>query len=389
MNELLQALRPLAVELPESGILKAINYGRDRPGLIAFWAGEGDLPTPDFISEAAIQALREGHTFYTYQRGIPKLRQAIADYLKRHFQAAVEAERVIVTGSGMQAILLTMQALVGSGDEIVVISPVWPNVFSAIQMQGAITKAVTLEPRGGEWRLDLDRLFDVCSPKTRALLINTPNNPTGWIMSEADMLQVCDFARARGLWIVADEVYSHFVYDNSRVTSFLEIMEPEEKLIVTNTFSKNWSMTGWRVGWVVIPKSEALAQVYENLVQYNNSGVPAFLQYGCLTAISDGDQYIKKLVERCHQGRDIVCNRLSELPNVRLIPPRGAFYLFFQVEGEDDSTALAFRMIDKANVGLAPGAAFGPGGEGFMRICFAASHPTLLAGVERLVEALT
>ncbi len=207
-------------------------------------------------------------------------------------------------------------------------------------------------------------------------------------MSEADMLQVCDFARERGLWIVADEVYSQFVYDSSRVTSFLEIMEPGEKLIVTNTFSKNWSMTGWRVGWVVIPKSEALAQVYENLVQYNNSGVPAFLQYGCLTAIRDGDQYIKELVERCHQGRDIVCNRLSELPNVHLIPPRGAFYLFFQVEGEDDSTAFALRMIDKANVGLAPGAAFGPGGEGFLRICFAASHPTLSAGVERLVAAL-
>jgi aspartate/methionine/tyrosine aminotransferase len=388
MNEWLHALRPMATELPESGILKAINYGRNRPGLIPFWAGEGDLPTPDFISEAAIQALREGHTFYTYQRGIPKLRQAIADYLQRHFQVAVEAERVIVTGSGMQAILLTMQALVGSGDEIVVISPVWPNIFAAIQMQGAIARPVTLEPRGEEWRLDLERLFSACGSKTRAMLINTPNNPTGWVMSEDDMLRVCDFARERDLWIVADEVYSQFVYDSPRVTSFLEIMEPEEKLIITNTFSKNWSMTGWRVGWVVIPKSEALAQVYENLVQYNNSGVPAFLQYGCLTAISDGDQYIKKLVERCHQGRDIVCSRLSELQNVHLIPPRGAFYLFFQVDGEDDSTAFALRMIDKANVGLAPGAAFGPGGEGSVRICFAASHPTLREGVDRLVAAL-
>jgi aspartate/methionine/tyrosine aminotransferase len=389
MNEWLTALRPMAAELPESGIVKVINYGRERPGLIPFWAGEGDLPTPDFISEAAIRALREGHTFYTYQRGIPPLRQAIADYLQRHFAVVVDAERVIVTGSGMQAILLTMQALLGPGDEIVVISPVWPNIFAAIQMQGAIAKPAILKPCTDEWRLDLERLFAACGPKTRALFINTPNNPTGWVMSQADMLRVRDFARERDLWIVADEVYGQFVYDRPRVTSFLELMEPEEKLIVTNTFSKNWSMTGWRVGWVVIPSSEAFAQVYENLVQYNTSGSPAFLQYGCLTAISKGDEYVRNLVERCRQGRDLVCAYLSELPNVRLIRPCGAFYLFFQVEGEADSTAFALHMVDKANVGLAPGAAFGPGGEGFMRLCFAASHATLRTGVERLVAALT
>jgi aspartate/methionine/tyrosine aminotransferase len=378
----------MAASLPESGIVKVMNYGRAKPGLIPFWAGEGDLPTPDFISEAAVRALREGHTFYTYQRGIPPLRQAIADYLKRHFEVAVEAERVIVTGSGMQAILMTIEALVGPGDEVVVISPVWPNIFAAIQMQGAITKAVPLQQCEEEWRLDHERLFAACGPNTRVLFINTPNNPTGWVMSSADMLQVRDFARERGLWIVADEVYGQFVYDRPRATSFLEIMEPEEKLIVTNTFSKNWSMTGWRVGWVVIPRSEAVAQVYENLVQYNTSGVPAFLQYGCVTAITEGDQYLRNLVERCRQGREIVCDGLSELSNVHLIRPQGAFYLFFQVQGEDDSSAFAFRMVDKANVGLAPGIAFGPGGEAFMRICFAASHASLRTGVERLAAAL-
>lgn len=388
MNELQPALRPMAAALPESGIVKVINYGRERPGLIPFWAGEGDLPTPDFICEAAIRALREGHTFYTYQRGIPRLRQAIADYLRRRFEVAVEADRVIVTGSGMQAILLTIQALVGPDEEIVIISPVWPNVFAAIQMQEAVAKSVILEPCGDEWRLDLERLFAACGPRTRALFINTPNNPTGWVMNEADMLRVCDFAREHGLWIVADEVYSQFVYDRPRVTSFLEIMERDDKLIVTNTFSKNWSMTGWRVGWVVIPKSEALAQIYENLIQYNTSGVPAFLQYGCATAISEGDDYLRDLVERCREGREIVCDRLAELPNVHLIRPDGAFYLFFEVMGEEDSTAFALRMVDEANVGLAPGAAFGPGGEGFVRICFAASHSTLRTGVERLMAAL-
>jgi aspartate aminotransferase len=386
--QLRAALRPTAAQLPESGIMALVKYGDDRPGLIPFWAGEGDLPTPEFICQAAMQALREGQTFYTYQRGIPPLRQAIAEYLQRHFQAAVESERIIVTASGMQAIVLTVQAVVGPGDEVVVIAPVWPNIFAAIQMQEAVARTVTLTWDGQAWRLDVERLFAACTAKTRAVFINTPNNPTGWIMEPEDMLRLRDFARARGLWIIADEVYSQFVYDRPRVTSFLELTEPDEQLIVTNTFSKNWSMTGWRVGWVVIPRSTGVGQVYENLVQYSTSGVAAFLQYGCLTAISEGDSYLKSLVERCRQSRDLVCERLSQLPQVRLSPPQGAFYAFFQVEGEHDSMAFAKRLVDVANVGLAPGSAFGPGGEGFLRLCFAASPTTVGTGVERLVAAL-
>ncbi len=385
---LMSAIRPMAATLPESGIMAVVNYGQEKPGLIPFWAGEGDVPTPEFICAAASEALHQGHTFYTYQRGIPPLRQAVAAYLRRHFQVDVAPERVIITGSGMQAILQTVQALVGPGDEVVVVSPVWPNIFAAIHMQEAVARAVPLEWTHAAWRLDLNRLFDACGPKTRALFINTPGNPTGWIMDPADMLQVRDFARQRGVWIIADEVYGQFVYDRPRVTSFLELMEPEEQLIVTNTFSKNWSMTGWRVGWVVIPHAQALGQVYENLVQYSTSGVPEFLQYGCLKALTDGDAYLTRLVEQCRQGRDLVYERLSVVPRVRLARPQGTFYLFFQVAGESDSMALAKRLVDTANVGLAPGSAFGPGGEGFLRLCFAASHATLQAGVERLVAAL-
>ena len=385
---LMSAIRPMAAALPESGIMAVVNYGHEKPGLIPFWAGEGDEPTPAFICEAAMAALRDGETFYTYQRGIPLLRQGIADYVRRHFQADVEAERIIITGSGMQAILLTVQALVGPGDEVVVVSPVWPNIFAAIRMQDAVPRTVPLECGAAAWRLNFEKLFAACGPRTRALFINTPGNPTGWIIDPEDMRQLRDFARARGLWIIADEVYAQFVYDRPRVTSFLELMEPEERLIVTNTFSKNWSMTGWRIGWVVIPRSQALGQVYENLVQYSTSGVPAFLQYGCLAALNHGDAYLKHLVERCRQARDIVCEHLAALPQIHLVRPQGAFYLFFQVEGEHDSMALAKRLIDQANVGLAPGIAFGEGGEGFLRLCFAASHETLRTGVERLLAAL-
>jgi aspartate/methionine/tyrosine aminotransferase len=378
----------MAATLPENGIVAVVNYGQDKPGLIPLWVGEGDLPTPEFIGEAAIDALRQGHTFYTYQRGLPELRQAVADYLYRHFHTQVEAERVIITASGMQAIIQATQALVGPGDEVVVVSPVWPNIFAAIAMQEAVARPVTLAWENGTWRLDLERLFAACGPRTRALFINTPNNPTGWIMDPEDMLQVRNFARARGLWIIADEVYGQFVYDRPRTTSFLELTEPEERLIVTNTLSKNWSMTGWRVGWVVLPSSAALAQVFENLVQYNTSGVPTFLQYGCIKALNDGDAYLKSLVERCRQGRHLVCERLLALPRVRMTPPQGTFYAFFQVDGEADSTAFARHLVDVANVGLAPGSAFGPGGEGFLRLCFAASHTALQTGVERLVAAL-
>ncbi len=384
----MESLRPMAANLPESGIMTLVNYGIEKPGLIGFWAGEGDVPTPDFIRQAASNSLNAGHTYYTYQRGIPPLRQAVADYLQRHFDVGIDAERVIITGSGMQALMQTTQAIAGPGDEVVVVAPVWPNIFAAIQMQDAVPKPVNLTWEAGAWRLDLDQLFDACGPRTRALFINTPGNPTGWIMEPEDMVRVRDFARARGLWIIADEVYSQFVYDRLRVTSFLEVMTPEDRLIVTNTFSKNWSMTGWRVGWVVMPQSQAMTKVFENLVQYNTSGVPEFLQNGCIAALNDGDDYVRQLVAQCRQGRDMVCERLGELPQVRLSPPQGAFYLFFQVDGEADSVAFAKRMVDEANVGLAPGSAFGPGGEGYVRLCYAASHETLRQGVDRLVAAL-
>ncbi len=388
-ERLMESLRPMAASLPESGIMTLVNYGSEKPDLIQFWAGEGDVPTPDFIQQAAIDSLKAGHTFYTYQRGIPPLRQAVAEYLRRHFDVGIDMERVIITGSGMQALMQAIQATAGSGDEVVVVAPVWPNIFAAIQMQDAVPIPVNLAWEAGAWRLDLDQLFDACGPRTSALFINTPGNPTGWIMEPEDMKRVRDFARARDLWIIADEVYSQFVYDRLRVTSFLEVMAPEDRLIVTNTFSKNWSMTGWRVGWVVVPQCLAISQVFENLVQYNTSGVPEFLQHGCIAALNAGDDYVRRLVEQCRQGRDMVCERLGELPQIRLSPPQGAFYLFFQVDGEPDSVAFAKRMVDRANVGLAPGSAFGPGGEGYVRLCYAASHETLRQGVDRLVDALT
>lgn len=382
----LAAIRPAIAALPESGILEVSNYGRDRPGLIPLWYGEGDLPTPGFIGEAAVAALRDGQTYYTHQRGVPALRQALADYLLRIYGAPVGADRITVTSGGMSAIALATQALIDPGDEVALVTPVWPNLAAAVAIMGGRVREVPLSSGNAGWRLDLDRLFAACGPRTRAIVVNSPTNPTGWILERPEMEALRDFARARGLWIVADEVYGRIVYDRPHAPSFLEVTEPDDRLIVVNTLSKNWSMTGWRVGWLVAPAE--LGRVFENLVQFNTSGTATFLQHAGAAAVAEGESAVAALVERCRQGRDLVCDGLARLPRVRLTRPDGAFYAFFAVEGEADSLALAKRLVDVANVGLAPGIAFGAGGEGHLRLCFAASEARLREAMDRLLPAL-
>lgn len=379
-------LRPAAASLPESGIIELVNYGREKKDLIPLWVGEGDQPTASFICDAATQALNDGQTYYTWQRGIPPLRQALADYYQRHFQVQTGPERIIVTGSGMQGMMEALQATVGAGDEVVVVSPVWPNIYACVHMQQATARSVPLRQSDQGWTLDMDELVSLCNAKTKAIYINSPGNPSGWMMSEEQMLALRDFARARGLWILSDEVYGKFSYEKRAISSFLQICSEDDQLIVCNSFSKNWAMTGWRVGWVVIPPS--LGQVFENLVQYNTSGVPEFLQRGCVAAAEQGDELLKEQITRATAGREIVSRELARVSSVVFTPPAGAFYLFFRVEGEPDCVALAKRLVDSANVGVAPGSAFGLGGTGFLRICFLASESTLVEAMRRLVKTL-
>ncbi|MCA8908663.1 MAG: pyridoxal phosphate-dependent aminotransferase [Rhodospirillaceae bacterium] len=379
-------VRPAILGTPESRIVEIFNYGRARQGTIPLWVGEGDQPTARFICEAAEQSLRDGQTFYTYQRGIPPLRQALADYLNTQFRADVSDERVIVTGSGMQALHLTAELLLDPGDEVVMVMPVWPNIAAAVTLMGGVLRPVPLRMQEGRWHLDLDELFANCGPRTKALFINSPSNPTGWVMDGEDMDRVVEFVRHRGLWLLSDEVYGRLVFDGRPQESFLSRMEPEERLIVINSFSKNWQMTGWRVGWAVIPPS--LGQLWENLVQYNTSGVAEFMQRAALVAITQGEPLVRSIVAQCEAGRDMVVERLGAVPRVRLARPEGAFYAFFAVEGEPDSLALAKRLVDEAGVGLAPGVAFGEAGEGFQRMCFAISPAKLAEALDRLATAL-
>ena len=365
---LIDSFRAEARAAPESGIVAVVNYGRLREGLIPLWAGEGDLPTPAFITDAASKALAGGETFYTWQRGIPDLRQALARYYARHFGKTFPEEQFIVTGSGMHAIQMSLTALAGAGDEVIYLSPAWPNFDAAAALSGAVPVPVTLDHSGNGWSCDVEKIAAAITPRTKALFINTPSNPTGWTADHETLQAILDLARAKNVWIIADEIYSLFHYGHGRAPSFLDIATEEDRILFVNSFSKNWAMTGWRVGWIKTHPS--LQQVFENLIQYSNSGVAQFMQRGAVAALDEGDGFVAEQLERARKARDLVCGILGATGSARFTVPQGAFYLFFAVDGITDSRAAAFDIVDKANVGLAPGTAFGPGGEAFLRLCF-------------------
>ena len=378
---LLSALRREAREAPGSGIVEVANYGRGRAGIIPLWVGEGDLPTPDFICEAANKSLQAGETFYTWQRGIPELRAALARYHERHYGRAFSPERFFVTGGGMQAIQIAIAATAG-GAEVILPSPAWPNFAAALGVTGGTPKFVELDFDGTRWNLDLERIEAAVGPATRAIFINSPSNPTGWTASRDELRAILDLARRRGLWIVADEVYNRIVFEGERAPSFYDLIEEDDRVIFVNTFSKNWAMTGWRIGWISAP--EALGEVIENLIQYSTSGVAAFMQRAAIAALEEGEDFARRQVERSRIGREIVCGSLAGSNRVRFAWPDGAFYLFFAVEGEADTSKLGLRLVDEANVGLAPGTAFGPGGSSFMRLCFGRKADDLREAARRL-----
>jgi len=238
------------------------------------------------------------------------------------------------------------------------------------------------------WSLDFDRLAAAVTARTRVLFLVSPSNPTGWTATHEDLKSLLALARRHGLWIVADETYARFWYgEGRRAPSFYDVIEPDDRVMFVNTFSKNWAMTGWRVGW--IGANPALGQVIENMIQYSTSGVAQFMQRAAVAAIERGEGFVTHLIERARRGRDLCCEKLGETGRCHFAPPQGAFYLFFSVDGEADTRGLAMRLIDEANVGLAPGTAFGAGGESFLRLCFARNVDQLETAVGRIAATLS
>ncbi|WP_049732811.1 pyridoxal phosphate-dependent aminotransferase [Rhizobium ecuadorense] len=381
---IVKSLSPRAMAAPESGIVEVVNYARGREGLLPLWVGEGDLPTPDFISRAAMDALASGETFYTWQRGIPELRQALSDYYHRHFGIRLPVEHFYVTGSGMQAIQLCVQALTSPGDEFVYLTPAWPNIAAALEIAGARSVGIELQFEGGKWAVDLDRIEAAITPKTRGIFVNTPSNPTGWTATKKDLADILALARRHDLWIMADEIYALYYFAGGRAPSFLDVTEPDDKIIFVNSFSKNWSMTGWRVGWVVAPPE--MGQVLENLIQYSTSGVAQFMQKGAVAALDQGDDFVAANIAKAARSRDILCDALVATNRVETLKPDGALYAFLKIDGVTDSRGTAIDIVDKTGVGLAPGAAFGAGGELFLRACFLRDPAQVAIAAERLCD---
>ncbi|MFN4312321.1 MAG: pyridoxal phosphate-dependent aminotransferase [Ferrovibrio sp.] len=376
------------LDLPGSRIRVVTRASADIPDMIKLWFGEGDEATPEFVRKAAAAALEKGETFYAPNRGIAPLLQAISDYLKRAYGADIGADRIVVTASGMNAIMITIQCLIEPGDSAVVVGPIWPNGRAAIKAMGGEPRDVFLLPQeDGRWKLDLQQLFDACDETTKLIMINSPGNPTGWVASEAELKAILDFCRERGIWILSDEVYGRIIYGGARhAPSYYTLAQPEDPVVIVNSFSKSWSMTGWRLGWIVAPPR--LCAVVEKMTEFNISHPTTFVQWGGVTALNDGDTYIEGLVERYSRAADMVYQALAPLPRVKLAKPEGAFYAFFGLDGMTDSLDTCVNLARKARVGLAPGIAFGPAGEGRIRLCYAASLPKLSEALERLVPHL-
>lgn len=365
-----------------SKIREVANAGMGLEGLIALWYGEPDLPTPDFICRAAAEAMAAGSTFYTENLGITELREALSDYLTALHGRTIGTDRIAVTASGMSATNLVQQVLTDPGDNVVVSAPVWPNLIETIRIMSGEPRLVPLGFGNEGWTLDLDRLFGAVDGRTRAILINSPSNPTGWVMPREQQQAVLDFARDRGIWVIGDEVYDRLVYDRPVAPSFLDLAEPEDRVISVNSFSKTWCMTGWRLGWVVIPPS--LAPVLEKMIEFHYSCPAHFSQVAAVTAVREGEDFVRETVARYHAARDLVIDRLQALPRVRVHRPEGAFYAYFAVDGMDDSLEFCKRVVREARVGMAPGAAFGTGDNSHIRLCFASTLPRLDEAMDRL-----
>jgi aspartate/methionine/tyrosine aminotransferase len=381
-------MRSVVAGLPGSKIREVANAGIGRDDVLAFWFGESDEVTPAFIGEAAKRSIDAGETFYAHNLGLPELREALAAYTSG-LHKAVSAGRIAVTSSGVSALMLATQALAGAGDEVVAVVPVWPNLTAQPAILGAKVTRVALQPKGGAWRLDLDRLLAAVTPETSVLLVNAPNNPTGWTLTRAEQEALLAHCRKTGTWIVADEVYErvYFAGNSGSAPSFLDIAEPDDRLVVVHSFSKSFLMTGWRLGWMVAPAE--LMDALGKLIEFNTSCAPVFVQRAGLAALAHAADFVPGLVERLHVCRDTLLPRLAALPGVETAVPEGGMYAFFRVAGQDDSLAFAKRLVAEAGLGLAPGAAFGPEAEGWLRWCFASKDPQrLVLGVERLARLL-
>ena len=389
-------MRLAVLNLEESMIRQVANAGLGRDDVLKFWFGESDEVTPSFIREAAITSLQQGETFYAHNLGLPELREAIALYatgLRCAGAVPIGVDRIAVTSGGVNALMLAVQALVDAGDEVVAVTPVWPNLTAQPLIMGAKLRCVSLKPLAGQWQLDMAELLTAITPQTKLLIVNAPNNPTGWTLSRAEQETLLAHCRSTGTWILADEVYERLYFEvteNGCAPSFLDIAQADDRLVVAHSFSKSFLMTGWRLGWLVMPPT--MTPHMGKLVEFNTSCAPVFVQRAALAGMQRTSEVTPQLVAHLKTCRDTLVPLLQAVPGVELVPAKGGMYAFFRLTDQDrfgDSLVTAKRLVVEAGLGLAPGNAFmvnpAPEAQGWLRWCFASKDlDRLRQGVQRL-----
>jgi len=377
---------PQSVLIPRSRIREISEIAARVKEPLRLYFGESNVPTPAFIKQAAKRAIDEGHTYYTHNAGYLDLRRVIAAHTRQLHGFDYEPDgEVIVTAGGVMAIFLALYATLEPGTEAVIISPCWPNVAASVRMLGAEPVEVPLRSEGGRFVLDREAVAAALHPSARVLFVNSPSNPTGWVMSDEEEAFLANIAEERGVCLILDQVYERIVYDGA-VATLRHIGRRKDNLVLLNSVSKTYSMTGWRVGYALGPR--AVIEQMTKLQEFVVSHAPAPSQRAALAAISEGEPFVREIQQRYRALRDIACERLSRCPRVQLVPPQGAFYAFPRIEGLRDSFEFCRQLLLRRGVGLAPGCAFGKGGEGQVRLCFAVEEDILAPAIDRLAELL-
>jgi aspartate/methionine/tyrosine aminotransferase len=375
------------VNVPHSRIRELAEVAMSMDGVLKLYFGESNLPTPEYIKRAAAKAMAEGFTYYTENAGLPSLRRAIAGhYEKFHGVTLDPASEVVVTTSGVQALNVSIRALLDPGDDAIVLTPAWPNGSSIVAMANAKVTQIAHPLRGDHYELDFDALEAAVTPRTRMLLYTSPSNPLGWVATENDQRRLLDFSRRHGIWLVADEVYDRLFYATDQlgtpVPSILRMATRDDPVAVVHSFSKTYCMTGWRLGWLVARAD--LGRKATQLNEFITSHAPTFTQKAAETALAEGEAELLTMLTRLKDNRDYCLSCMRAMPHLTVPEPEGAFYLFPRVNGLTDSFAFCKDLLEKTKVGLAPGVAFGAGGEGSIRICYAADMSILEPAMQRL-----
>ena len=371
--------------IPASQIRLIADLADRHPGTLRLFYGEDTLPTPEFLKDAARRALEENRTFYTPNAGYPTLREAIAAQILALHGATIDPmSEVVVTASGMMALTLACQATLGPGTSALVVTPLWPNIAAAVRITGAEAVEVPLSREGGRFDLDFDRLERTIRPDTRMIALASPGNPTGWTATEADWSRLAALCDRHDLWLLADGVYERLVEGRPVAPSPLTLPEARGRTIVAQSFSKTYRMTGWRVGYAVAPAE--LGPSLAVLQEFSVSHAFGVAQETARVALTEGEPFVAESQARYARHRRIAVERLSGVPGVSVPEADGAFYVFPKFEGLTDSFAFCSWLVETRRVGLAPGSAFGLGGEGHIRLCFAVDESTLEQGLARLIE---